>query len=69
MTTEDEFQKFLEKAIWDRTWEDEEDEDREILSYEVLTFDEAGLMTKDNGLVVIAPDRSTFTVTIQRKTW
>ncbi|WMW24906.1 hypothetical protein RE474_12605 [Methanolobus sediminis] len=69
MTTEVEFQKFLEKAIWDRTWEDEEDEDAEIQSFQVLTFEDAGMLTIDKGLVVIAPDRSTFTVTIQRKVW
>ncbi|MBN2109630.1 MAG: hypothetical protein JW705_00885 [Methanosarcinaceae archaeon] len=68
MTTEDEFKTFLEKAIWYKTWE-EEDEDGEILSYEVMTFDEAGILSNDNGLVVIAPDRSTFVITIQRKVW
>ncbi|WMW24681.1 hypothetical protein RE474_11415 [Methanolobus sediminis] len=69
MTTEVEFQKFLEKAIWEKTWEDEEDEDAEIQSFQVLTFEDAGMLTTDKGLVVIAPDRTTFTVTIQRNTW
>ncbi|SDF46856.1 hypothetical protein SAMN04488589_0614 [Methanolobus vulcani] len=69
MTTEVEFQKFLEKAIWEKTWEDEEDEDAEIQSFQVLTFEDAGMLTTDKGLVVIAPDRSTFTITIQRNTW
>lgn len=66
MTTESDFQTFLEKAIWSKTWE-ENDEDGEVLSHEVMTFDEAGLLTNDKGLVVIAPDRSAFVVTIQRK--
>ncbi|WP_135612927.1 hypothetical protein [Methanococcoides sp. AM1] len=66
MTAEDDFRTFLEKAIWEKTWE-EEDEDGEILAYEVLSFEEAGILSNDNGLVVIAPDRSTFVVTIQQK--
>ncbi|WP_440953578.1 hypothetical protein [Methanococcoides sp. FTZ1] len=66
MTTESDFRTFLEKAIWDKTWE-EEDEDGEILAYEVLSFEEAGILSNDDGLVVIAPDRSTFVVTIQQK--
>ncbi|MCD4807427.1 MAG: hypothetical protein K8R13_07655 [Methanococcoides sp.] len=66
MTTESDFKTFLEKAIWEKTWE-EEDEEGEILSYEVLTFEEAGMLSNDNGLLVIAPDRSTFVVTIQQR--
>ncbi|MCM1986285.1 hypothetical protein [Methanococcoides seepicolus] len=70
MTTESDFMTFLENAIWNKTWEDEDDEDnedRELLSYEVLTLEEAGVLSNDNGLVVIAPDRSTFVVTIQQR--
>ncbi|MCM1987693.1 hypothetical protein [Methanococcoides seepicolus] len=67
MNTESKFRTFLENAIWEKTWEDEEDEEGEIQSYEVMTFEEAGMLSNDNGLVVITPDRSTFVVTIQQK--
>ncbi|MCD4806649.1 MAG: hypothetical protein K8R13_03615 [Methanococcoides sp.] len=80
MTAEADFREFLKDAIWDRTWEDEDDEEGEILSYEVLTLEEAGVLSdatrigviagtisNDSGFVVIAPDRSTFVVTIQQK--
>jgi len=32
-----------------------------------MIFDEAGILSNDSDLVVIAPDRSAFIVTIQRK--
>ncbi|WP_269479037.1 hypothetical protein [Methanococcoides burtonii] len=41
MTDESDFQTFLENTIWVRTWEEEEDEEGELLSYEVMTFEEA----------------------------
>ena len=53
MTNKSDFQTFLENAIWDRTWEEE----GEILSYEVMTFEEAGILSNYNGLLVIAPDK------------
>jgi hypothetical protein len=80
MTAESDFKTFLENAIWDKTWEDEDDEEGEILSYEVLTLEEAGVLSdanrigviagtisNDSGFVVIAPDRSTFVVLIHRE--
>ncbi|WP_319508145.1 hypothetical protein [uncultured Methanolobus sp.] len=69
MMTEEEFQDFIEQAIWNKTWEDAEDEEGEIQSFEVVTFKEAGMLTKDKGVVVIAPDRTTFVITIQKKVW
>lgn len=80
MTTESDFKAFIENAIWDKTWVDEDDEEGEILSYEVLTLEEAGVLSdgkrigviagmisNDSGFVVIAPDRSTFVVSIHRE--
>jgi len=64
----------------DKTWEDDEEGEGEILSYEVLTLEEAGILSdanrigiiagtisNDSGFVVITPDRSTFVIAIHRE--
>ncbi|ABE52001.1 hypothetical protein [Methanococcoides burtonii] len=77
MTTESDIKTFLENAIWDKTLDDVDDK---ILFYEILTLEEAGVLSdakrigviagmiyNDNCFVVIATDRSTFVVAIPRE--
>lgn len=65
-SNECEFTNKLKEMIWKEDWTDPDDEEQEILHYDIIPLHEADIDSKDNGLLVIAPDRTAFQITIKQ---
>lgn len=52
--------------IWNEDWTDPDDEEQEIQYYDIIPLHEADIDSKDNGLLVIAPDRTAFHITVKQ---